>query len=107
MTNVLTLPLSEHQAKDILSETAKDSARLIFTNHAIERMEQRNITRTDVTRVLCNGRIKEGPAMEPSGSWKVTVEGISAGDLISVVAAIDYKVQTKESCYTVVITAYS
>lgn len=106
MSNVLKLPLSEPQARQILRDTASNSARLIITHHAQERMSQRNISLQDVLTVLKKGRITEGPALDPKGSWKLTIEGISAGSHVAVVAAIDYKELEESSCYTIVITAY-
>ncbi len=68
---ILTLPLQKDQAQDILRQVAEDSSRIIFTNHAEDRMYEREITRTDIIRVLRTGSIKEGPSQAAKGNWEI------------------------------------
>ncbi len=103
---VVKLPLQQAQAAKILKETAKDTSKLIFTNHAEERMNEREITRVDVIRVLCKGSIVEGPSLSAKGSWEMRVEGMSAGSSLTVAVAIDYKILEESSCVAIVITAF-
>jgi Tol biopolymer transport system component len=103
---ILTLPLQKDQAQDILRQVAEDSSRIIFTNHAEDRMYEREITRTDIIRVLRTGSIKEGPSQAAKGNWEMKVEGKSAGTWVTVAIAIDYKELREDSCYTVVITTF-
>ncbi|MBV0932374.1 DUF4258 domain-containing protein [Marinobacterium weihaiense] len=105
-SKVVKIPLSVKQAKEILSTVAQDSSRVIFTDHAEQRMYERDISRVDVLRVLSTGKIVEGPAQEPKGNWKMTVEGVSAGSAITVVAVIDYTILEESSCVGIVITTF-
>ena len=107
MSKTLKLPLQTQQASKILKATAENSSRVIFTHHAIERMCQRGISQLDVLRILKTARITKGPSEEANGSWKMTIEGISAGSLISAVVVIDYHhKQDEDDCYSIIITAY-
>lgn len=103
---ILKLPLQKRQAQDILLQAAEHSERIIFTNHAEERMHQRGISRTDVIRVLKTGEITEGPGQTPNGDWNIKVEGMSAGDWVTVAIAIKFKDLNEDSCLTIIITTF-
>lgn len=66
-------------------------------------MRKRRITRVQVLRCLANGKITEGPARGIKGNWKVSVEALSAGDVLRVVAALD---QDDRGNYVIIVTAY-
>ncbi len=101
--NVLQMDLSPTTAKRLLSELARDSKRVFFTNHAEERMQQRGISRLQVLRCLQHGNLIEGPARDVHGKWVVTVEVLSAGDVVTVVAALDHD---DAGNFVLVITTY-
>lgn len=74
-----------------IHELAQDSDNVSWTNHAIERMDERGITTLDALRVLRIGMI-EGP-IEPGlspGEWKCKITAPSKGSreigVVSVVA---------------------
>lgn len=74
-----------------------------FTDHALERMQARSITRTMVLRVLRRGSI-DGPRMKQdraSGNWTAPIVGVTAGIEIKVVVAIE-----DGTLFVTVITAY-
>lgn len=87
----------------MLAELAEDSANVIVTHHAQERMDERGITWRQVVRCLAKGTITEGPAPDLKGGWKLTVEAISAGEPLAVVAAVTEDHQGNKA---IVVTAY-
>lgn len=100
--NVLLMELTAHSALQVIKETIADSSRVFFSQHAKERMLERELTDRQVMRVLEHGRITEGPARAAKGNWIMTVEGISAGDRISVPVALDH--DDASGNYTIIIT---
>jgi len=102
--NVLELDLTPILAKQILKEIVEaDDGRVFFARHAEQRMVERGITRKQVLCCMKNGRFAEEPHRGPGGDWKMTLDSVSAGDVITVVAALDYD---HERNITIVITAY-
>ncbi|MFA5531779.1 MAG: DUF4258 domain-containing protein [Thiohalomonadaceae bacterium] len=101
--NIIALDLSRPVALRIVREIAADSSRVAITDHARERMAQRRITDAQVVRCLKHGLITEGPARGVRGNWEFTLEVLSAGDPVAIVAALD---RDTRGNYVVVITAY-
>lgn len=67
-------------------------------------MLERDIDRAQVFDCLKRGRVKEPVHKDiGTGNWKLTLERISAGQLVTVPVAITYK---KQGTYAVVITVY-
>ncbi|QPJ61539.1 MAG: DUF4258 domain-containing protein [Candidatus Nitronauta litoralis] len=82
--------LSKPQAKKILEAAAADSSRVHFSEHAFFRMEEREITATQVLRILGTGQITEGPVWSvPHGSWELTVRGFDSGAVVTLPVAIE------------------
>jgi len=101
---VLKINPSDKWVKETIQDIAmKSSERVYFTNHATERMQERDITNIQVIRCLRHGKVIEGPSVNMKGNWKLTMEIISSGDLIRVVSELD---RNKEGDYVVIITAY-
>lgn len=71
--------------------------------HAQARMDERGITWRQVVRCLAKGYITEGPAPDQKGGWKVTVETVSAGDQLAVVAAVNKDAQGNKA---IVVTTF-
>ncbi|HEX6929696.1 MAG TPA: DUF4258 domain-containing protein [Gammaproteobacteria bacterium] len=87
--NALQMDLSPPMAEKVIRKVARDSGRVFFTMHAETRMRERGINRTQVLRCLRLGRVVEGPARDTHGKWIATLEVLSAGDVVTVVAALD------------------
>lgn len=104
MANLLQMDLTAITAARVMADIASDSARVFFTRHAEQRMTERRITRTQVLRCLRLGRITEGPYRDISGNWKMTMQVASAGNVITVVAALDWHADTGH--YAIVVTSY-
>jgi hypothetical protein len=85
---VVPIGLSPVRARQLVREIAKDSARVIFTRHVELKMRQRRITLPQVLRCLAQGQVAEGPARDVKGNWTMTLEVLSAGELVTVVAAL-------------------
>lgn len=101
--NVVAFDLTPVTAKRLLNTVASDSGRVFFTPHAELKMRKRHITRTQVLRCLSHGRIVEGPSRDIKGNWSMKLEVCSAGQLVSVVAALDRDTSGE---MIIVITAY-
>jgi hypothetical protein len=102
--NVLLMDLSPVKAKQILNEIIEaDDGRVFFTVHAERRMTERKISRKQILCCLKNGRFVEEPYREPGGGWKMKLDSVSAGDIVTVVAALDYDDGRN---ITIIITTY-
>ncbi len=107
---IVNLPLSQQQAQKIIRDSVAGFNRVIFTHHAEERMIERDISATDVFRVLSNGKVIKEPKFDKlNNTWKVAVEGISAGSVITVAVAIEYYSQPQpmeDDCDSIILTVY-
>ncbi|MDT8383098.1 MAG: DUF4258 domain-containing protein [Gammaproteobacteria bacterium] len=101
--NITELNLTPESARRVISDIAKTSGRVFFTDHAEERMQERQITRAQVLRCLRSGRIIEGPAKGQNDDWTFLMEVISAGDIIKTAAALGFD---SDGNRIVVITVY-
>ena len=63
-------PLGPDAAKRLLREILA-TGRVMFSNHALDEMEQEAIAQTDVIRVLRSGTVE--PAEFERGSWRYRV----------------------------------
>lgn len=65
----LTVALAEKRIREV----AATSSRVIFGNHARERMREREIDDIDVLRILRSGHVIENPAPAEAGEWKCKI----------------------------------
>jgi hypothetical protein len=72
-----------------IADLAKDSSRVIITDHATERMALRRVAFLQVLDVMRKGRIYEQAHVNIHGNWQCTLERMSAGDLVRVACAVD------------------
>jgi len=77
-------------AKQIILGVLEDSHRVFLTNHAKERMSQREISISEINAVLKYGEIVEPPTITPNGDYKLTLESFEARRQLRVAIAIDY-----------------
>jgi hypothetical protein len=102
---VVRLSLSKPSALQIIRDVAeKDTARVIYTHHALKRMRERKITTLQVLKCLRKGQIVEGPALGIKGNWECKLSWQHAGDVINVVVAIDQDQNTGEK--VLIVTVY-
>lgn len=77
------------EAAALLRELVADGDRVLPVPHAYERMEEREVTFTQVLRILRRGNLVEGPNMSNERMWRYKYRGDSAGQDISVVVDLD------------------
>ena len=88
--NGLPRRLSAAECVALVRELVEEGGRVVHRPHALQRMEERDITMAQVFAVLRRGDLVEGPTWDRNYSnWKFGMEGLSAGEMISVRAAID------------------
>lgn len=93
MIDILPINPSPDDMARHVNVLAEDSHNIIITNHARERMEQRNITRRHVVTCLRKGRVAETPYKSVKGDWRCSVVRTVSGMDVSVQIAIDFKEQ--------------
>ncbi len=81
--------MNDQAALKLLREIAQDSARVIFTAHARQRMRQRKVSPVQVLACLQRGIVSEPVALDLHGNWKLTVSHWVAGKDLDVAVAID------------------
>ena len=89
MAEPIPLRMNDANALRLLREIAVDSAKVIFTAHARQRMRQRKVTPVQVIECLMRGTIAEHVALDAYGNWKLTVSQRVAGKDLDVAVAID------------------
>jgi len=82
--------LSKRRALKIIQTAAQDSSNVFIIAHAEERMVEREITLTQVLRVLRTGTIYDGPTDNLlEDNWECGVKGFSAGETIGLRIGIE------------------
>lgn len=89
MPEPVPLRMNDASALKVLREIAKDSARVILTDHARLRMRQRKVSPVQVLACLQRGIVSEPVALDLHGNWKLTVAHRVAGKDLNVAVAID------------------
>lgn len=87
----IKLPLSVNDARKIINEIALNySSRVMLSKHAKLRMSQRNINLRQILSLLRSRSctFTEGPFQEINGSWKFNIQGLVAGETISVTVVL-------------------
>ena len=72
----------------MVRELAKRTVNIGWTDHAIERLDDREITTRQVLTTLRQGRLEEPPRLDQYGGWQVTLVRRSAGRRVRVVAVL-------------------
>ena len=103
--NGLPRTLSAEDAQEQVRELAGEGGRIAWKQHAYDRLEEREITATQVINVLKRGKVVEAPQWDVNyQNWKFGVQEISAGELLTVRVALD--VERLMGKVVLVITAY-
>lgn len=98
---VVQFRMTNASAKRVLAQIAEDSGKVVFTSHAIQRMKQRHITRTQVLNCLRRGLITEAPIRDVHGNWTLRIERYACGENIGCAVAIEDGLER-----SIVITAF-
>jgi len=72
-SNVVAVRMTIAVALKRIREIAQTTANVIFSTHALERMEEREILDIDVYRTLREGGMDEAPVAARPGEWKCKV----------------------------------
>ena len=95
MGSVTPMPMMkpDEAVAEIRRVAEAETHRLFFSDHAEMRMIEREITRTQICRILASGRIQNEPNWETDSrtgesGWKCRFQGISAGARITVVSKL-------------------
>lgn len=71
-------------------ELVAEGGRVVFRQHAFDRMEERDISNAQVFHVLRRGNLIEGPAWSAKyGNWEFLLSADTAGEVINVKAALE------------------
>ena len=84
-------PLSNKAARQIIKEIlSNDDSRFFMTRHAIDRMNERGITESQIRNVLLSpsSYVSENTSQTPRGDLKLNITGWSAGTVIDVTVAL-------------------
>jgi hypothetical protein len=73
MPDPIPLRLRADQAERIIQSVAQDSANVDVTLHARERMVERDISRTDLDRILRTGHVIEEPFRNEHKEWQCNI----------------------------------
>ena len=107
MGKLVSLPTPKSDAVTEIQRIAReDDGHVYFTPHADERMIERDISRLQVTRTICNGHVADGPewCTESEKGWKCRFRWISAGARINVVVKL---IDRTDGQCDLVVTAWS
>lgn len=82
--------LSESELKDLLA----CDRQVIQSNHAKERMQERNYSLRDILHIIAHGTLIQSDFFSASASWRYIFEGADLdGDNGSVVISVNHKYQ--------------
>lgn len=81
--------MTQEQFERLVRDRARFSHMVLFTKHAMERMEERNITRRMVLRTLGKGSAVNAPKWDADyASWIGAMHRVTAGASVTVRCAI-------------------
>jgi hypothetical protein len=90
MTQVVPLKMSAPVALSHIRELAQSTANIVVLRHAVERQEERNVSRRQIELCIQTGYISEGPFLNDHKNWQVTMCGYHAGEELTCVVAIEW-----------------
>lgn len=97
--------MTDDEALNQVRELVAEGGRVVWSRHAQDRMEERDVTATQVLNVLRRGTVAESACWDVSNqNWKLGIQGISAGELLTVQVALD--VERLMGNVVLVITTY-
>jgi len=104
VSNIVQMRITPAVAKKRIAELAKDSSRVVYSDHGKMRRGKRNITRKQVINCLRHGFFTEQPYFNViHGGYKFTMQTKDAGVLINVAAALH---RADNGDYVVVVTTF-
>ena len=80
---------TKEEAARLMEDLVLQDERILPVAHAYQRMEEREVTITQVVRVLRRGAIVHGPSLGPERMWRSKYRADCSGQDISVVVDLD------------------
>lgn len=88
-SSVVALRLTASVARKRIRAAIKDTENIKWTDHVMERMEQRSLTTGDVLGILASGDVEDAPVLQANGrDWKCKVVNKVRGRIAGVVTVI-------------------
>ena len=84
MSKISCIKPTDKQAIEWVKEAGSQKRRLVFTEHAELRMQERRIGRRQVLQTLQNGHISEPLHQDIRGDWRCNVSRFYAGVRLTV-----------------------
>lgn len=78
-TNVTHFRLTQAAAEQKIHDLARVTANVRLTAHAKERMHERDISATDLYRILRQGTVDVDPELSEKGDWKCKITHLLRG----------------------------
>lgn len=103
MATITPIKMNDNEAREILRRCAANDSKIFICQHARDRMEERNITRTQILSCLERGTIDESPYRDPRGDWRCSIKHYISGNVVTAAVAIKYK---NNGEYIVVVTVF-
>ena len=88
MAKVVAYRMTDSFLRKRIAQIAVDSGKVTITAHAVKRMKQRRVTRTQVQDVLLFGKVVESAHQNARGDWRCTLQKLTAGDLVTIPACL-------------------
>ena len=80
---------SSHEIERKIRELSNCTSKLHWSEHALERMLERDVSTRQVLNVIRQGKARRAPVQDESGDWRVTVRKHSAaGQTVEVALAL-------------------
>ena len=104
-SKVIPFPEEMRKVVERVHATAEDSDRIQWTDHARERMEERDVTSRQVLETLRRGK-RIGLPQREDDEWKITLEKHHAGRRIGVVGRMNVPTTEDEKDELIVVTVW-
>jgi hypothetical protein len=90
MGKVTTVPKPLADVEATIRRVAHNSSSVRTTQHALEKLQERGLTMTQVYRCLQSGTFVDGPTLssEVQMGWKFRMQVLSAGEYVRVVGKL-------------------
>jgi len=81
---------SKQQLEDLVHVLARDSSKVVFREHCLDRLYERGITATEALRCLRRGAIIRGPTYsEKHGNFEFRMSELAPRDVVCMVVAVN------------------
>ena len=104
-SKVIPFPAEMRKVVERVHATAEHTDKIQWTNHAHERMEERDITSRQVLETLRRGK-QMGLPQQEGDEWKITQEKHHAGRRIHVVVMMNVLTTEDEKDELIVVTVW-